>query len=147
MRGRTNAVLGLLAVSMDDAGSCVRALAEVIPANGLSQVQYVSVDNPSAELFKEFRLICPNLQVMALDAVHLAMTWEYASSRKRTPGSRMLRKVLSKLSARDDSCSDGRWGRPYDGTSCTPQTYEEGKLQRQIQDRSMRERTAARWLN
>ena len=131
---------------MDDAGSCVRALADVIPARGLAQVQHVSVDNPSSKLFQEFRLICPNLQIMTLNPVHLAMTWEYASSRKRTAGSKTLRKILSKFTATDDSFDVRRWGRPYDGTTCAPLTYEEARVQRQIQDCSMREKTAQRLL-
>ncbi|CAE7263239.1 unnamed protein product, partial [Symbiodinium sp. KB8] len=146
VRGRTNAVLGLLPVPTDDAVSCARALADMIPARGLAQVQHVSVDNPSSKLFQEFRLICPNLQIMTLDSVHLAMTWEYASSRKRTAGSKTLRKILSKFTATDDSFDVRRWGRPYDGTTCAPLTYEEARVQRQIQDCSMREKTAQRLL-
>ena len=118
----------------------------MIPARGLAQVQHVSVDNPSSKLFQEFRLICPNLQIMTLDSVHLAMTWEYASSRKRTAGSKTLRKILSKFTATDDSFDVRRWGRPYDGTTCAPLTYEEARVQRQIQDCSMREKTAQRLL-
>ena len=55
-------------------------MADSIPAKGLAQVKYVSVDNPSAHLVDELRIICPNLHAVALD--HLAMTWEYASSHK-----------------------------------------------------------------
>ena len=60
-RGRTNAVLCLHAVSMDDATSVARALADTVSARGLAQIQFVFVDNPSVRLVQELRCVCPNL--------------------------------------------------------------------------------------
>ena len=109
-------------------------------------MKYVSVDNPSAHLVEELGRICPNLQVVALDPIHLAMTWEYASSRKRTPGSKALRRVLAKLTATDASCTSDRWGRIFDGRSQPQLSFEENKARNQIQDRSMRTSLAEKLL-
>ena len=131
---------------MDDATSVVRALADTVSARGLAQIQFVSVDNPSVRLVQELRCVCPNLQVVSLDPIHLAMTWEYASGRKRTQGSSALRRLLAKFTAVDATCSAARWGRAHDGGACAQLTYEEARTQRQIQDRSMRLRTAESFL-
>ena len=74
------------------------------------------------------------------------MTWEYASGRKRTQGSSALRRLLAKFTAVDATCSAARWGRAHDGGACAQLTYEEARTQRQIQDTSMRLRTAESFL-
>ncbi|CAE7526256.1 unnamed protein product [Symbiodinium microadriaticum] len=146
LRGRTGAVMVLEPIATDESEACVRTMADRIPSRGLGQIQFVRVDNPSKKFWEELRLICPNLQVMALDPVHLAMTYEFASSRKRTPGSKMLRLVLSKLTARDDQCSGQEWGPTFSGSSCRPLTHEEDTARNHIESRSMKSREAERIL-
>ncbi|CAE7421452.1 unnamed protein product [Symbiodinium natans] len=144
-RGRTNAVVLLQPGSSDDTEVLVRMLADSLPAQGLCQIKYLSVDNPSAKLYKEAKHVCPNLQVVALDPTHLAMTCEYASSRKRTAATRYLRIILRKLTARSE-LSAGTWGPIFCGENATPFTREEQRVRAQLADRSMRKAEAERIL-
>ena len=146
-RGRTNAVLILAATATDETDILVKAMAEKLPAAGLQQVRCVSVDNPSAKLWKGLRCICPNLQILCLDPVHLAMTCDYASSRKRTAMSRTLRAILQKLSVHSSRCTDSTWGTIFKGDNCKPLTHEEEKARVQIEDRSMPHRKATAILD
>jgi hypothetical protein len=58
-----------------------------------------SVATPSAFLQEIF----PNIQTLALDPIHLAIVYEYATWRKRTDGSCMLRQCMSKFTAFDET--------------------------------------------
>ncbi|CAE7226703.1 unnamed protein product, partial [Symbiodinium sp. CCMP2456] len=136
-RGRTNAVLMLAATATEETEILVQAMAEKLPAAGLQQVRCVTVDNPSGKLWKGLRCICPNLQILCLDPVHLAMTCEYASSRKRTAMSKTLRAILQKLSVRSSRCTENTWGTIFRGDNAKPLTHEEQKARSQIEDRSM----------
>ncbi|CAE7414269.1 unnamed protein product [Symbiodinium microadriaticum] len=146
VRGRTNATLIMTACQSDDARSCAEVLSEGLPAEGLRQVQYVSVDNPSRHYLLTLKTICPNLQLMALDPVHLAMTCEYASSRRRTGFTRVLRRLLCKFTAVDSTLDAGAWGKFFDGRNSPPLTAAEIKFRNQIEDRSMRQTEAVRLL-
>ena len=136
-RGRTNAVLMLCATTTDEADVLVEAMANNLPASGLRQVRCVAVDNPSTRLWQSLRHICPNLQVLALDPVHLAMTCEYASGRKRTALTKTLRLILRKLTVHSPHCTEKTWGRVFRGDNCKALTREEEKARSQIEDRSM----------
>ena len=136
-RGRTNAVLMLCATTTDEADVLVEAMANNLPASGLRQVRCVAVDNPSTRLWQSLRHICPNLQVLALDPVHLAMTCEYASGRKRTALTKTLRLILRKLTVHSPHCTEKTWGPVFRGDNCKALTREEEKARSQIEDRSM----------
>ena len=136
-RGRSNAVVLLQATSSDETDVLVQALAEHLHPKALAQIQFLSVDNPSQKLFREAKTICPNLQLLALDPTHLAMTCEYASSRKRTAATRCLRLILRKLTARDN-LSAATWGPVFTGSNAKPLSREEEKARNQIEDKSMR---------
>ena len=125
-RGRSNAVVLLQATSSDETDVLVQALAEHLHPKALAQIQFLSVDNPSQKLFREAKTICPNLQLLALDPTHLAMTCEYASSRKRTAATRCLRLILRKLTARDN-LSAATWGPVFTGSNAKPLSREEEK--------------------
>ncbi|CAE7200950.1 unnamed protein product [Symbiodinium natans] len=142
VRGRTNAVVVLEPLAADDSETCVRVLAETLPAQALAQVQFVRVDNPSQKFWEQLRVICPNLQVLALDPVHLAMTYEFASSRKRTPGSSMLRRILQKFTAVESAHTAEQWGRVFTGSDGRVLSREEEMLRNHIENRSMRLRDA-----
>ena len=147
VRGRTNATLIMAACQSDDAQTCAQVLGEGLPAEGLRQVQYVSVDNPSRHYLLTLKTICPNLQLMALDPVHLAaMTCEYASSRRRTGFTRVLRRMLCKFTAVDSTLDAGAWGKFFDGRNSPPLTAAEIRFRNQIEDRSMRQTDAVRLL-
>ena len=146
-RGRTNAVLVMDAISGDDSDNVARSLASNLDASALAQIQYVSVDNPSERYWQSLRAICPNLQVMSLDPTHLAMTFEYASSRRRTAGSKALRAVLQKLNAVDVDANADLWGPIHTGRNSRALTTEEQRVRNQIEDRSMRKADAEKILN
>ena len=135
------------AFSGDDSDQVVKSLTTNLSAAALAQVQFVSVDNPSYKYWQALRRVCPNLQVMTLDPTHLSMTFEYASSRKRTPGSKALRAVLHKLSAVDFSADARSWGLVHTGANSRPLTAEERKVRDQIEDRPMRKADAEKVLN
>ncbi|CAE7614134.1 unnamed protein product [Symbiodinium necroappetens] len=101
VRGRTSAVLLMKAARSEDAETACRLLAEEFPASALQQISFVAADNPSRKLYSELKTICPNLQGMSLDTVHLAMAWEYSTTRRRSKGSAALRRILSKFAAVD----------------------------------------------
>ena len=125
----------------------IDALASRLSARALQQVRYFSVDNPSAKMWRCVRQICPNLHVLALDPVHLPMTCEYASSRRRTACTRALRGIMQKFTARSSSCDASTWGPVFTGENTRAFTREEERARLQIEDRSMSLKTANKILH
>ena len=76
MRGRTGAVLGMIAISSEKAPEICLALSEVLPAQGLAQVECVASDSASLKLHAELKSIMPNLQYLMLDPIHLSIVYE-----------------------------------------------------------------------
>jgi hypothetical protein len=81
VRGRTGAVLLMLAVKAEKAEETAQAISDNFSISACGQVKYISVDNPSAKLINELTPSMPNLSVMALDPVHLAIAYEYSTWR------------------------------------------------------------------
>ncbi len=81
----------------------------------LQQVRFVSSDDPSALLFDGLRGILPNLEILSLDPTHLAMVYEYATWRRKTDGSKLLRRIMAKFARHNPILSAATWGPPYDG--------------------------------
>ena len=50
-------------------------------------------------MHNKFANAFPNFQFMSLDPVHLAIVYEYASRRKRTAGSSLLRAIMTRFTA------------------------------------------------
>ena len=73
------AVLAMAPVSNETAAAVTEALRAASPASGLTQVNYVSTDDPSPALLASLRQIMPNLHGLCLDSTHLAMVYEYAT--------------------------------------------------------------------
>jgi hypothetical protein len=67
---------------------------ECLPHAARFQIKYVSTDNPSHCMWHSLQQVLPNLRLLCLDVVHLAMVYEHATWRKKTPGSRFLRSVM-----------------------------------------------------
>lgn len=83
---------------------CIAHTSEaIVPADALQQVKYVATGNASPRLWAALRTVFTELRVLTLDAVHLAMVYEYATYRRRTAGSAFLRAVLARFSARPAS--------------------------------------------
>ena len=132
IRGRTGAVLGIVPIRAEDAPSVVQAIEQSLSQEALNQVKYISTDSPSAKLFQDLRAICPNLQCLCLDPVHLAIVYEYAQWGKRSPGSKVLRCLLNKINQTDPTCGARSWGRFYTGDSPPSLTREEERARASI---------------
>ena len=65
------------------------------------QVRYVMSDSPSVKVLQALKAVFPNLCGMALDPVRLAIGYEYAQWRKRTPSSKLLRDLLQNVVQHD----------------------------------------------
>ena len=77
VRGRSGAVLGTRAVPSEKAEDIRIALAEMLPAEGLRQVQCLSSDSASIKLYTELKCVMPNMQCLALDPIHLSIVYEH----------------------------------------------------------------------
>ena len=63
----------------------------------LAQVRHIATDDPSRHLFLELKKVCPGLQYMSLDGMHLVFKYEQGFGRKTTASSVFLRKVPETL--------------------------------------------------
>ena len=144
VRGRTNAVL-VMCASEESETACL-LLSETLPASALRQVVFVAVDNPSRRFYDALKTICPGLQGMALDTIHLAMTCEYATARRKSNSSKMLRRIFQKIAAVDAACSADSVGLMYTGRTCKALNAEEERYRQLMEDRTMRDDEAGRVL-
>ena len=110
VRGRTGAVVAMVPVPGEDAPNVRKAFSDEFSYQALSQVRYIATDCPSAKLFHELKDICPNLCCLSLDPVHLAIVYEYAHWKKKTPGSKLLRRLLNKVNNIDPEAKMASWG-------------------------------------
>ena len=146
VRGRTGAVLLMQPIAVESASCVSQCLATALPAEALGQVRYVFVDDPSQALFQELRQTCPSLQLLALDPPHLAIVYEYATWRKRTPGSHLLRRIMGKLSKVSSEFSSAFWGPFFDGSECRELDYEETVMRSHVLAGSLSRARAVRIL-
>ena len=133
-RGRTNATLIMTACQSDGAHSCAHVrlakgfLQRACPVCGCRQLI-------SALLILKLKTLCPNLQLRALDPVHLAMTCKYASLRRQTG----FTKVVRRMPAVDSTLDAGAWRKFFDGGTSPPLPAAEINFRIQIEDGSMRQ--------
>jgi hypothetical protein len=137
VRGRTGAVLSMEPLPGEKAEDLRAGLAASLSQQALAQVRFMSVDDPSAKLLEVLREICPNLSIMALDSVHLAITCEYATWRKRTAGSTFLRRIMSKFNICDSSMDSTSWGPAFAGDKPCALDRREEIARDQIAKRNM----------
>ena len=114
-RGRTGACLGMWPIRGEAAPYVADCLRANVPQAALQQIVSVSSDMPSHTLSQMLRKVCPSLQYMSLDPVHLVIVYNQAHGRKRTPGQAMLRRIQNKFNKVDDSKALAYWGPPYTG--------------------------------
>ena len=88
-------------------------------------MNFVHVDDPSQRLHDGLLGIFPNLRVVALDPTHLPIVYEYATWRKRTEGSRLLRCIMAKFSKIDAGVSANAWGPIFKGADARPLDRQE----------------------
>lgn len=148
VRGRTGSVVSMFGSYGEGAREIQTGLRDTLPEDSLQQVEFVATDAPSYRLFCVLKEALPNLKGLGLDPVHLAMHFEAASSRHRTPGSAMLRRGLAKFSVhtRDFRCEEKPWGEFYSGNVEVRLTAREASLRRQILDHSMGKSKSQRCL-
>ena len=137
LRGRTNAVVGMVPIAEETAELVAAAIANLLSYRARVTVKHVACDNPSAKLFDALTTIFPNLQTMALDAVHLPIVYEYATWRKRTAGSRYLRRIMAKFTKVDPETGAEAWGDNYNGRGAAPLDRAEESMRAKVLDGSM----------
>ena len=88
-----------LAVVSNDSKPCrvISALEATIPAARRTDVQWLVVDNASPALYNSMRPSFPALRGISLDTCHLPMKYESVASNRKSPGSQMLRRLVSKF--------------------------------------------------
>ncbi len=127
------------AIYMENTDCMIRVLESELSEEHRLQVVHVSNDDPSPKLLRGLKRIMWNHEVLSMDPMHPAFTYEQAQGRKKTPGSTLLRRILCRIVARD---SQGPSGPYYDGSSKPQATDEEITLLQAIEDCSMPEREA-----
>eukprot|EP00438_Fugacium_kawagutii_P031302 Skav215324 [mRNA] locus=scaffold1788:60702:61796:+ [translate_table: standard] len=132
VRGQTGAVLAIRLIKGEDAQEVARCLRESLPASSHRQVRYIMSDSPTTKLLEALQQVFPHLQGLALDPVHLAIVYEYAQWRKRTPGSKILRQVLNKVVQHDRQRGGMSWGPMFGGHEACPLSRQEAKWRGQI---------------
>ena len=98
VRGRSGCML-VMAPIEGEGGGLIADRLRSLPAGGLQQTVAVSTDDP--RLLSALQNVLPNLRPLCLDPVHLWMSFEYGTFRKRTLASRTLRLMMNKFNAAD----------------------------------------------
>ena len=145
--GRTGALVGMYLVR-NEAGPVIRdTLQSMWPQYCCDQVTSVASDQCSGALFEYLQEVFPNLDYLSLDPVHLPIAYEYAHGNKRSPGSRVLRLIMAKLTkVRSDLPSD-HWGPPHTGKEVVVFSSSENDARSQILHSSMGEKHARNVLH
>ena len=73
VRGRTNAVIAMTPMSGENAFMYSKLLSECIPAGVHGQVRFVATDDPSLLMWQQLKQVLPNLIVLNVGPVHLAI--------------------------------------------------------------------------
>ena len=147
IRGRTGAVLMMHPLQSESSEQIVEAMQHTFTEEQLQSVRYVATDSPSEKLLTQLQNICPNLQALMLDPIHLAIVYEYGFWNKKSSGSKQLRRILRKCIAVDASLDKNYWQLLYDGKMARPLGDAENKFRAMILDLSMSDREATQVLN
>ena len=137
IRGRSGATLLLHPLPSESSEHLVEALKDNFTQSQLLSILYIATDSPSAKFFKQAKKVCPQLQAMTLDPIHLAIVYEYGFWNKKSSGSKMLRAILKKTSAVDPSIRADYWLPFYDGDMSRPLNAAESKYREMIWSQSM----------
>ena len=127
--------LGLETVQSEKGADVNHALCRVVHPHDRHHVRWILVDNPSASLLRLLRVEFPNLTVLAMDTVHLAMKYESTRGGKRTAGSRLLRRLLRKFHEPVVAGDDAR--QVWSGTGDTVETDAQATALRHLRFSSM----------
>ena len=92
VKGATGGVLWMEPLQHEGADYMRESLSKWSDAQ-LAQVRHIATDDPSRHLFLELQKMCPNLEFMSLDGMHLVFRYEQAWGRNSTASSLFLRKA------------------------------------------------------
>ena len=137
VRGRSGAVLLLHPLQGEASEQVVAGLVDNFTEAQLKQVRHVAYDSPSEKLYGEMLGICPNMQSLMLDPVHIAIVYEYGFWNKRSAGSKQLRRILQKFNCFGQNMTAGQLGSYYNGSMSRPLQMQENKYREMILDFSM----------
>ena len=88
---------------------------------------------------KAWRGSSPNFQLLSLDPTHLAMVYEYATLRKKTPGSHLLRAIMKRFTVpfTEASPMPAFCEYMFDGSGAPSSSVSEKRFQRYIEALNM----------
>ena len=138
IRGSTGAVLAATPIRDEDSEALVDMITHEFKESYLESVRAFACDNPSPKLHRALSAVCPNMECLMLDPIHLVMFYVVSHYRKRTDGSRMLLRIQNKFNKVDNTKSVDDWNPYYDGTSITDHTPAELVFRNHILNSSMR---------
>ncbi|MCP4195017.1 MAG: hypothetical protein GY768_30825, partial [Planctomycetaceae bacterium] len=144
--GRTGACLGLPLIRDESQPEIAKALEATWGPEQRAQVLTAASDQPSEALFHGLREVLPNLRILSLDPVHLPITYETAYFRKKTDGSRDLRRLMAKFNKHPNSAAGAAWGVAYTGTQAVPQSAHEQNLREKSMNNTMPDTVARKVL-
>ena len=147
VRGRTGGVLLMKPTLSETSELIAQAFQTDFSPLALQSIEYIATDSPSSKFYLEMKAVSINLSCVCLDAIHLAIVYEYAQWRKRTPGSKCLRRVLRKILMVDPAMHPGIFGDMFDGSNAKRLSTSEDKIRNSIRDMSMGRTTAKRILS
>ncbi|CAE6939324.1 unnamed protein product [Symbiodinium sp. CCMP2592] len=149
VRGRSGpgAVLLLRPLQNESSEQLAEAFTETFSADQLGMICHVATDGPSEKLYTQMKAICPKLESLMLDPVHVAIVYEYGFWNKKSSGSKQLRRILNKCVANDPDTDVGHWSTYYDGTTPRPLNCEETRYREMILNFPMIQHEAASQLD
>ncbi|CAE7245695.1 unnamed protein product [Symbiodinium sp. CCMP2456] len=137
VRGRTGAVLLMQPIQNESSEQIAETLRDNFSEEQLMSIRHVGTDSPSEKLLSALAEVCPRLQSLTLDPIHLAIVYEYGFWNKKSPGSKQLRRILRKCTAVDSSLPVEHWHDVYDRSMARPLTEEENICRTSILEFSM----------
>ena len=149
VRGRTGAVLLTDLARSEAAADIAEVFLKAVPKQVLEQVEGVASDQPSSVLFEELRVVCPRMQCLYLDSVHIVIAYNTSFWHKSTPGQVVLRRMQAKFQKVDPTSAGGKedWGAYYTGATPARLSSSEEMLRAMILSGDMAKARAVAVLN
>lgn len=146
--GLSGVCLGMSLIKDESHSEIARVLTTGATWTTSQRAQVVSVccDQTSSALFDGLRGVLPQLRFLSLDPVHPTIVCEHAHYRKKTPGSRDIRRLLVKFSKYDDSVAPEQWGAQFTGCESMRSTTTALRYRNMLLDASMPHANAVRIL-
>ena len=149
VHGRTGAVLMTELVRSEGGGDIAKAFETVVKEEIRHQIEAIASDQPSVALLDALRAVCPRLQCLYLDSIHIVIVYNSTFWHKPSLGQSMLRRMQVKFQRIDADVPEGSWpwGPYYTGGEVKPFTPSEEALRAMILTGDMAAPRAASVLN